>query len=354
MKAAVLHEIGQPLSVEDVPEPEAGEGQSVIEVKAAGINFADVLIRNGQYPQPPPLPVILGNEVAGDVDGRRVLAFVRGSGGGYAERAVVDEEWIFDLPDAAELRGRRLVPDDLPDRVDPVDAAGPHPSRLERARHRGGRRRRHGGDPGGEFCGAKVSAAAGSERKLELARWLGADPLVTYEEIGELDASTSPSTRWAARCSPLPRSRSGRSARDRDRVRRRPVGAGRPGAARRPQLGVLGLLPRPADGLGPDLVPREDEDARPVEPGASARRRRRFPLVQVNDALDLIESRKSTGKVVLFPRRHSSPARPAGSAARSSAAAGRGRRGAGARPLDGFDVSDPEAWNHVGRPTSSS
>ena len=107
MKAAVLHEVGEPLSVEDVPEPEAGEGQSVIDVKAAGINFADVLIRNGQYPQPPPLPVVLGNEVAGDVDGRRVLAFVRGSGGGYAEKVVADDEWIFDLPDGGQLRGRR-------------------------------------------------------------------------------------------------------------------------------------------------------------------------------------------------------------------------------------------------------
>ena len=86
VKAAVLHEIGQPLSVEDITDPEAGEGQSVVDVKAAGINFADVLIRNGQYPQPPPLPVILGNEVAGDVDGRRVLAFVRGSGGGHASK----------------------------------------------------------------------------------------------------------------------------------------------------------------------------------------------------------------------------------------------------------------------------
>jgi NADPH2:quinone reductase len=47
MRAAVLHETGQPLSVEDVPEPEAGEGQSVVDVKAAGINYADVLIKNG-------------------------------------------------------------------------------------------------------------------------------------------------------------------------------------------------------------------------------------------------------------------------------------------------------------------
>ena len=124
MKAAVLHEVGKPFSVEDVTEPEAGEGQSVVEVRAAGINFADVLIRNGQYPQPPPLPVVLGNEVAGDVDGRRVVAFVRGSGGGYAEKAVVGRRVDLRPSRGGQLRGRRGVSDDLSDRVDPVDAAG--------------------------------------------------------------------------------------------------------------------------------------------------------------------------------------------------------------------------------------
>ena len=132
MKAAVLHEIGGPLSVEDVPEPEAGEGQSLVDVRAAGINFADVLIRNGQYPQPPPLPTILGNEVAGDIGGRRVLAFARLSGGGYAERVAVDDEWVFDLPAGRELRRGRGVPDDVPDRVDPARRArrGSTPTRT--------------------------------------------------------------------------------------------------------------------------------------------------------------------------------------------------------------------------------
>ena len=55
MKAAVLRETGAPLSMEDMPEPEVGEGQSILDVRAAGINFADVLIKNGMYPQPPEL-----------------------------------------------------------------------------------------------------------------------------------------------------------------------------------------------------------------------------------------------------------------------------------------------------------
>ena len=84
-----------------MPEPDVAEGQSLLEVRAAGINFADVLIKNGMYPQPPELPMILGNEVAGDIDGRRVLAFVRHSGGGYSERVAVENEWVFDLPAGA-------------------------------------------------------------------------------------------------------------------------------------------------------------------------------------------------------------------------------------------------------------
>ncbi len=74
----------------------------VVDVRAAGVNFVEVLIREGRYPQPPPLPYMPGSEVAGETaDGRRVIGFVRAEGGGYAERAVVDGELLFDLPSEA-------------------------------------------------------------------------------------------------------------------------------------------------------------------------------------------------------------------------------------------------------------
>ena len=68
--------VGEPeqLVVQDVPEPEAGESQAVVEVRAAGINFADVLIRRGMYPQMPEFPAVLGSEIAGELDGERVMA----------------------------------------------------------------------------------------------------------------------------------------------------------------------------------------------------------------------------------------------------------------------------------------
>ena len=98
MRAAVLREVGGALRVDEVPEP---EGDAVVTVRAAGVNFADLLIRHGLYPQMPELPYVLGSEVAGDLDGRRVLSFTRLNGGGYAERAAVDPAWTFELPDGA-------------------------------------------------------------------------------------------------------------------------------------------------------------------------------------------------------------------------------------------------------------
>src|SRR3954462_10209682 len=99
MRAVVLREVGGPLAVEEVPEPTSGTG---VDVRAAGINFADVLIRRGLYPQMPELPHVLGSEVAGELDGRRVLALPRAAGG-FAERVEVDPQWTFPLPDGASF-----------------------------------------------------------------------------------------------------------------------------------------------------------------------------------------------------------------------------------------------------------
>ena len=55
MKAIVLDEERR-LGLRDIPDPEAAEGQVLVDVRAAGINYADVLINEGRYPQAPPLP----------------------------------------------------------------------------------------------------------------------------------------------------------------------------------------------------------------------------------------------------------------------------------------------------------
>ena len=94
-----------------------------MDVRAAGINFADVLIRLGMYPQMPELPTVLGSEIAGELDGARVMGFVRSEGGGYAERVVVDRRWLLPLPENGELRRGRRLPHGVPHRVDPTHAS---------------------------------------------------------------------------------------------------------------------------------------------------------------------------------------------------------------------------------------
>jgi fatty-acyl-CoA synthase len=70
LRAALLREVDGPFELSDVPEPEAGGGKVHVRVRAAGVNFADVLIRRGRYPQMPELPVVLGSEIAGELEVR--------------------------------------------------------------------------------------------------------------------------------------------------------------------------------------------------------------------------------------------------------------------------------------------
>jgi NADPH2:quinone reductase len=102
VRAALLREVDGPFEVADVPEPTA-DGKVLVRVRAAGVNFADVMIRRGVYPQMPELPAILGSEVAGELeDGTRVMALTAG-GGGYAEQVAVDASQVVPLPEHASF-----------------------------------------------------------------------------------------------------------------------------------------------------------------------------------------------------------------------------------------------------------
>jgi NADPH:quinone reductase-like Zn-dependent oxidoreductase len=109
MKALVITEHGPPevLQVEERPDPAPGAGEVRIRVRAAGVNFADLLGRVGLYPDAPKPPCVVGYEVAGDVDalgegveglevGQRVMGGCRF--GGYAELVVTAAESLVPLP----------------------------------------------------------------------------------------------------------------------------------------------------------------------------------------------------------------------------------------------------------------
>jgi NADPH2:quinone reductase len=103
VRAVQIEEFGGPevLQVVDLPKPEPGEGEVLIEVSRAGMNFADTHQRENSYLARYETPLVLGGEVAGRTeDGRRVIAMV--ASGGYAEYAVAPEAAVYPIPDGVD------------------------------------------------------------------------------------------------------------------------------------------------------------------------------------------------------------------------------------------------------------
>ena len=121
MRAIVISEHGEPevLRVEERPDPPVGAGEVRIEVRAAGINFADLLARSGMYPDSPRPPCVVGYEVAGTIEsigegveglavGDRVLAGSRF--GGYAELVTAAAADVLALPERLSFEQGAAIP----------------------------------------------------------------------------------------------------------------------------------------------------------------------------------------------------------------------------------------------------
>jgi len=112
VRAVVITDHGDTsvLRVEERPDPVPGPGQVVVDVKAAGLNFADVMARMGLYPDAPKPPVVVGYEVAGVVEGtgERVIAATRF--GGQAERVAVRASDTVPLPDSLSFAQGAAIP----------------------------------------------------------------------------------------------------------------------------------------------------------------------------------------------------------------------------------------------------
>lgn len=121
MRQVVIPRYGPPevFEVRERPDPTPAEGQLRIRVRAAGVNFADVLARIGLYPDAPKPPVVVGYEVAGVIDavgagvtalreGDRVVALTRF--GGYADCVVVPATLAFRFPEALSDAEAAAVP----------------------------------------------------------------------------------------------------------------------------------------------------------------------------------------------------------------------------------------------------
>jgi NADPH:quinone reductase len=105
MKAVQVSRFGGPevLEVVDLDAPEAGPGHVLVDVTAAGVNYADTHATDDTYLRPQRLPFVPGAEVVGRArggahDGERVVALL-GGGGGYAEQAAAPESVVFPVPE---------------------------------------------------------------------------------------------------------------------------------------------------------------------------------------------------------------------------------------------------------------
>lgn len=208
MKAVQAHRFGGPEVFElvDLPTPTPGPGQVLVQVRAAGVNFFETLMRENRYVLTPELPSVFGAEVAGTVAalgagvsglaiGARVAAPLFATGnffGGYAEYALVESDFVVPMPDAlsfeaaAALMVQGLTALYLTRQAPPAGktvlisaAAGGVGSLLVQMAKRAGAR--------------SVIAAASNAAKLALARSLGADAGVDYSATDWVEAARAAS-----------------------------------------------------------------------------------------------------------------------------------------------------------------
>ena len=200
MRAMLCRELGDVanLSMGELPDPRPGPGEACIRVRAAGVNFPDILMAEGKYQVRPPLLFVPGLEVAGEVEscgdgvqhvkpGDRVMAFAR-SGGGYAERIVLPGAIVTPIPDAMDFVTAAAFP---------TVYGTAHFALTHRGRLRAGETLLvlgAGGGVGlaavevGHALGARVIAAARGDDKLAAAREHGAEDAVDYASQDLRDA----------------------------------------------------------------------------------------------------------------------------------------------------------------------
>ncbi len=190
MKAIRIHEFGpaENLRVDELEKPTANADEVLIKMAAAGINYADTMLRQNKYLFTPPLPFTLGFEVAGTIEemganvqnlkvGQRVLATMRG--GGYAEYAVADWQTVVPIPENLDfgkatallvqgLTALGLLADLKSGQTILIHAAagGVGSLLVQLAKHKG----------------AKVLGTASTTEKLEKVTSLGADFGINYTE----------------------------------------------------------------------------------------------------------------------------------------------------------------------------
>lgn len=319
MRAFQVLSQGQAAALTDCPTPEPGAGEIRVKIEACGLNFADLLMEEGKYQDTPQAPFVLGMEVAGVVDalgpgvagpaaGTRVAVF--GGQGGLAEYGCFPADRAVPLPDAMSAEDAAAFQ---------IAYGTSHLALDHRARMQPGETLLVLGAAGGvgltaveigKLMGATVIACARGQDKLEIARQAGADHLIDaktedirdrVKALGGADVVYDPvgGEQWQAAfraCNP--------------EARLLPIGFA---SGDVPQIPANHLLVKNLSVLGvywggylkfrPEAVTGSlrtllgwYQDGR-LKPHVS----HVLPLERAREGLELLRSRKSTGKVVITP-----------------------------------------------------
>jgi NADPH2:quinone reductase len=199
MRALVCNEYGPPesLRIEERDEPVPGDGEVIVDVHAAGINFPDILVFAGKYQVKFDPPFVPGYEASGVISavGSNVKRYSVGDkviatpmGGAFAERLTVDENQVFPLPEMLDFEQGAGFP---------ITYCTSYHALKDCARIKAGETLLILGAAGGvgttaieiaKSMDVRVIAAASSAEKLEFARSVGADETVNYSSESLKDA----------------------------------------------------------------------------------------------------------------------------------------------------------------------
>jgi NADPH2:quinone reductase len=317
MRAMRVHELGAGLQMDEVARPEPGPGQVLLKVHACGVNFADTLIVKGKYQERPPLPFAPGMEVCGTVErlgegvggpapGTRVAANC--GAGGFAEYAVAMASACVPVPDSMT---------DAEAAAFQVAYGTSHVALGYKARLRPGERLLVLGAAGGvgltaveigKLMGAEVIAVARGAARLAKAKAAGADHLIdsgttdirsAVKELGGADVVYDPvgGEQWKAAL---------RAANPEARLL--PIGFASGEIPQIPanillvkNLTVMGFYWGAYYRLKPQVLADSFREliawfeAGKIKPHVS----NVVPLAEAGRALELLETRRATGKVVV-------------------------------------------------------
>lgn len=314
------------LHLNELPEPQAGPGEVVVDVAAAGVNFIDTYRRSGIYPMP--FPHVVGSEGAGtvvsvgegvtDVGAGDRVAWLDGSTGSYLERATVAARHVVPVPQdvplesAAALMLQGVTAHYLATSTFPVQ---PGQTVLV-----------HAGAGGVGLLltqlavarGARVLTTVSSDAKAELSRAAGADVALRYDTLGDLTAELPALVRDLTEGAGVDTvfDGVGRATFDASLASLRPRGgvalfggaSGQVPPLDPQRLNAAGSVYLTRPSIGPYVATREELLGRTDELFAAVAAGRlevrigaRYPLAEAADAHRALEGRATTGKVLLLP-----------------------------------------------------